>query len=290
MSFNPGTGLVYIPEHFQPMVYAAIEDFKWKPDEDNTRINYNASGDFKMVAYQVKDPGDTIATESLLAWDPVAQKAVWKVTEGAPDGGTLSTPELLFQGTRTGYLKVYDAKTGKKLKEIFTGTGIMAAPTSYMVDGEQYVAVMAGYGGAPTCCYPRDAAFYKYKNRGRIIAFKLGGTASPVPEPVVEIKTPEPPPITINQQLAQQGSYLYYVYCETCHGVIGARRTLHPELTKLTAAKHQLFENIVLGGMLAKNGMASFKNSLSKEDVNAIHQYLLSIQKKNYNKEQQSLK
>jgi hypothetical protein len=57
-----------------------------------------------------------------------------KVTDGAPDGGTLSTPELVFQGTRTGYLKVYDARTGKKLKEIFTGTGSWRrlAPTALM--------------------------------------------------------------------------------------------------------------------------------------------------------------
>ena len=80
---------------------------------------------------------------------------------GHLDGGILSTPGLIFQGTRTGYIKVYDAHTGEKLKEIFTGTGIMAAPVSYSLDGEQYISVMAGYGGAPTCCYPEDAAFHQ---------------------------------------------------------------------------------------------------------------------------------
>ncbi|CAN5739450.1 PQQ-dependent methanol/ethanol family dehydrogenase [soil metagenome] len=291
MSYNPGTGLVYIPEHCDPMVYTAISDAPWKPDEDNTEINYSAGANFKDVVNQVKEPTDTVRSESLMAWNPITQKAVWKVTAGAPDGGTLSTADLVFQGTRTGYLKVYNAKTGEILKEIFTGTGIMAAPTTYSVDGEQYVAVMAGYGGAPTCCYPGDAAFFKYKNRGRIIAFKLGGAATPLPALLDPIITPAPPETpVVNNQLLAKGSNLYYIYCETCHGIAGKHNSLHPDLLKLTIAKHQLFEKIVLDGMLSSSGMASFKNSLSKQDAEAIHHYILSLQQAAYKKQQANLK
>jgi quinohemoprotein ethanol dehydrogenase len=287
MSYNPNTGLVYIPEHTVPMVYeAASKTYTWKPDEEGTAINYNQLFNYQAVKQQVKQAEDTMQSESLVAWDPLTQKAVWKVSEGAPDGGTLSTQELVFQGTRTGYLKVYEAQTGKMLKEIFTGTGIMAAPTTYSIDGEQYVAVMAGYGGAPTCCYPADAAFYTYENRGRIIAFKVGGIATPLPPLRTAIKTPPPPDTPLKEELLAKGSTLYYTYCETCHGIVGKHYSLHPDLTKLPVAKHQLFNNIVLGGILAKNGMASFSNSLNEQDVEAIHQYLIKLQQDLYKKQE----
>ena len=88
----------------------------------------------------------------LLAWDPENQKEVWRVNMTTIDfnGGVLSTgSNLVFEGTVDGFLVVYDALTGKELKRIETGTGIIAAPVAYEIDGEQYVAVMAGYGGAP---------------------------------------------------------------------------------------------------------------------------------------------
>jgi quinohemoprotein ethanol dehydrogenase len=277
---------VYIPEHSQAFVYEAIDKTDWKPDEDNTLLNYNEMSNFAKVRSQVKNPDDTMPSESLLAWNPVTQKEVWRVKNEAPDGGILSAGGLVFQGTRTGYLKVYDAQTGKKLKEIFTGTGIMAAPTTYSIDGEQYVAVMAGYGGAPTCCYPGDAAFYTYENVGRIIAFKLGGTTTPLPPLRKEISTPEPPPTPIDETLFAKGKNLYYIYCETCHGVAGKHFSLHPDLLKLTLAKHMVFKDIVLGGLLAKSGMASFKNSLNDSDVEAIHQYILKLQKDAFERQQ----
>jgi quinohemoprotein ethanol dehydrogenase len=286
MSYNPSTGLVYIPEHTVPLVYEMDSpSYSWKQDQENVGINYNQLMNYSVIKDQVKQATDTISSESLLAWNPVTQKAVWKVSDGAPDGGTLATRSLVFQGTRTGYLKVYDALTGKKLKEIFTGTGIMAAPTTYSLDGEQYVAVMAGYGGAPMCCYPPDAAFHTYENKGRILAFKLGGGTTPLPprRTVPELTEPagDTPPEPTQVAL---GKRLYYNYCETCHGIIGVTTTLHPDLTRLPDATHKAFKDIVWGGLLAKNGMASFRNTLSEKDVEAIHQYLIQAQQDSYKK------
>ena len=290
MSFNPLTGLVYIPEHNNPMVYKHTKEYNWKPDKESTALDFSILFDFKSIKHQVKDSTDTISSESLLAWNPVTQKAAWKVTGEAPDGGILSTAGLVFQGTRTGFLKVYDAYTGEKLKEIFTGTGIMAAPVSYSLDGEQYISVMAGYGGAPMCCYPADAVFHQYENVGRILTFKLGGVATPLPAVTKEIATPAPPAGEIRHELISKGSLQYYLYCEACHGIVGLpRSSLHPDLTKLAEAKHKLFKEIVLGGLLAQNGMASFSNSLSVEDVEAIHAYLLEAQMKSYAKESSDL-
>ncbi len=289
MSYNPVTGLVYIPERSVPQVFKAFENYKYRDDVDNTAIDYGQMYKFKKnVPDQITKAEDTLRTESLLAWNPITQQTAWKVMDGAPDGGTMSTAELVFQGTRTGYFNVFDARTGEKLKSIFTGTGIMAGPTTYMVNGEQYVAVMAAYGGAETAAYLPDAAFFQYQNKGRILAFKLGGGETPVAPKRTPIETPQPPSgIKIKNDLIAKGAAIYESYCETCHGRFGDRHlSQHPDLSKLTEAKHQFFNDIVLKGILSQNGMASFSNSLSEDDVDAIHHFLLSTQTDLYSKQE----
>lgn len=284
MSFNPKTGLVYIPEHSWAIVYAAVENYEWEPDANNTGIDYSVMGNYSLVIDQIKESQDTLYSESLLAWDPVTQKAAWKISDGAPDGGTLSTPELVFQGTRTGYLKVYDARTGQKLKEIFTGTGMMAAPMTYSIDGEQYVAVMAAQGGAPVPYYPPDAVLWQYKNYGRILAFKLDGEEVPLPEKTQKVKTPKPPDVQIDPSLAEAGGPLYWKYCAACHGALGEyHASQHPDLAKMLQGTHNQFSQIVLEGLLSQNGMASFSNSLTEEEVESIHHFLIREQHKLYN-------
>jgi quinohemoprotein ethanol dehydrogenase len=292
MSYNPVTGLVYMPERSVPQVFKTFETYQWLPDVDNTNLDYANMFKFKKnVADQVKQAEDTLRSESLLAWNPVTQKAAWKFTEGGPDGGTMSTPELVFQGTRTGYFNVHDANTGEKLKSIFTGTGIMAAPSTYRIDGEQYVVVMAGYGGAETSAYLPDAIAFQFENKGRIIAFKLGGGETPVPPKKKPIDTPAPPAVEIKTQLLERGAALYDFYCFICHGNFGDKHlSQHPDLSKLTEAKHQTFNDIVLKGILSQNGMASFSNSLSEADVEAIHHFLLKKQAEGYLKEKLSKK
>jgi alcohol dehydrogenase (cytochrome c) len=84
------------------------------------------------------------------ALDPATGKIVWEVKDLAPLwGGALATAgNLVFWGTADGYLKAADAKTGKVLWQFQTGTGIIAPPITWEQDGEQYIAVAAGWGGA----------------------------------------------------------------------------------------------------------------------------------------------
>ena len=289
MSYNPNTGLVYIPERSVPQVFKTFDTYQWLPDVDNTNLDYAEMYKFrKHVLDQVKNAEDTIRAENLLAWNPITQQVAWKFPEGGPDGGTMSTPELVFQGTRTGYLNVHNAKTGEKLKSIFTGNGIMAAPTTYSIDGEQYVAVMAAYGGAETSGYLPDAVIYQYENKARILAFKLGGGETPLPPKLKPTETPAPPPaMKIREDLIERGAYLYNFYCDICHGKFGDRHlSQHPDLSKLPEAKHLLFNDILLKGILSQNGMANFSNSLSEADVEAIHSFLLKKQTELYAKSQ----
>src|SRR6202451_905557 len=95
---------------------------------------------------------------------------------------------LVFQGRGSGELWVYAADTGKVLKVIQTGSHIMAAPMTYAVNGEQFVAVQVGYGGTAITVgpIPPSSAALKYQNTNRIIAFKIGGGAVPTPDARLE--------------------------------------------------------------------------------------------------------
>jgi quinohemoprotein ethanol dehydrogenase len=85
----------------------------------------------------------------LIAWDPVKQKEAWKQEYVAPwNGGTLTTAgNLVFQGTADGRFIAYNATSGEKLWESPTGSGVVAAASTYMLDGKQYVSIAVGWGG-----------------------------------------------------------------------------------------------------------------------------------------------
>jgi quinohemoprotein ethanol dehydrogenase len=136
MSFNPTTGLVYIPAHEIPYFFKRDPNFKYLPGAWNLAIDMNVGERFPRE----------LVSGHLLAWDPIAQKEVWRAQYTSPwNGGTLTTAgNLVFHGTAHGTFAAYRATDGKLLFEAPAGTGIVAAPVTYRVDGEQYVTVMAG--------------------------------------------------------------------------------------------------------------------------------------------------
>jgi quinohemoprotein ethanol dehydrogenase len=149
---------------------------------------------------------------------------------------------------------------------------------------------MAAYGGAETAAYLPDAVAFQYENKGRVITFKLGGGETPLPPKLKPIATPAPPDTKIKEELLAKGASIYVAYCETCHGGFGDRHlSQHPDLSKLQVAKHQLFNDIVLGGILSKNGMSNFSNSLNADDVEAIHHFLLKRQTELYAKQEANI-
>jgi quinohemoprotein ethanol dehydrogenase len=284
MSYSPKTQLAYIPSLHFPFIYSAGPEFKYSRD-DNTGVSMLPVSVYKRQQVQQKinswkDPG---ADEgALIGWDPVLQKERWRVKMTIPNfnGGVLSTAgNLVFQGTTDGYFVVYQAETGKEIKRIETGTGIMAAPMTYSVDGEQYVAVMAGFGGAELWLPPDGTASYKYQNNGRILVYKLGGGPTPMPPPVVSIPIPEPPATKYSKAMIDQGGALYGKYCGTCHGRFGSDHgSMYPDLSKMNAAVHGQFKDIVLKGILSPYGMASFSDVLSEKDVESLHAFLTAKQ------------
>jgi quinohemoprotein ethanol dehydrogenase len=144
---------------------------------------------------------------------------------------------------------------------------------TYSVRGEQYIAAMAGYGGGTLFMpFPADSAARNYGNAGRIVAFKLGGSAVPKPPRRVEEPLQKPPPREGSATSIASGEVLYNRFCGRCH-VFGIG--LLPDLRRLAAPTHQLFYEIVLNGAYRAKGMGRWDDVLSQADAESIHAYLL---------------
>jgi quinohemoprotein ethanol dehydrogenase len=165
---------------------------------------------------------------------------------------------------------------GQKLWEFDAGTGIMAPPATYLVDGVQYVTLMVGWGGAAGLVNPPGMGPIK-PGFGRILTFAIGGT-SQLEVPPFGHKEPPAPTIHMNasQESLREGKSLYATFCYRCHGVNAVAGAAIPDLRYSTAQVHQQFAAIVLGGARESRGMPSYSDLLTREQVRTIQAYVLS--------------
>jgi quinohemoprotein ethanol dehydrogenase len=294
MSYSAQTRLVYIPVIDVPTIWIDLL-------HNGSRVKY-IEGFFTVqgiIPDDTYDPVDVArlfgpvpareaikamrhvnpVRELIRAWDPVAQKAVWEHETSTGirgyDGGVMSSGgNLVFQGRGSGDLWVYAADSGKVLKVIKTGSHIMAAPMSYAVNGEQYVAVQVGYGGSAITVapIPPSSAARKYQNTNRIIAFKLGGGAVPTPPLRKEPPLLAPPKQTATKAQIDAGEIKFIEQCMRCHQ-LGPSST--PDLRRLNDGLHVAFKDIVMKGVLAPAGMERFSDLLSDQDADDVHAYLI---------------
>jgi quinohemoprotein ethanol dehydrogenase len=222
-------------------------------------------------------PNDPPFRSVLKAWDPVAGKLVWQ-SAAKPywGGGVLSTASgVVFQGAADGSFSAYDAKDGRVLRSIDTGTGMMAGPISYELDGVQYVAVLAGFGGAMNQIgYPPGAAALRYQNSERLLVFKLNGGAVSLPPARQRELQPLPAATSTDPAVIAHGMSLIG-RCAVCHGFRGIPNG-YPDLWNLPPGAHAAFQTIVLEGALSYAGMPSFKDVLSADDVKALQAFIIS--------------
>jgi quinohemoprotein ethanol dehydrogenase len=191
------------------------------------------------------------------------------------NGGLLTTrSNLVFQGTGTGRFVAYLADSGEKVWEHDVGNGIIAPPVSYEIDGEQYIAVMAGWGGAVGLIFAQPEAVGG--GTGRLLVYKLGGKAV-LPEKDARLpEFPTPPMRPANEESVAKGSSLYNKHCLRCHGFGVMSTGLITDLRFMTEASHKLFDDIVLGGIFSSLGMVSFSDVLSSDDADDIHNYIIN--------------
>lgn len=272
MSFHPGTGLVYLPVRDMGSVFGANQDWEFQPGYWNTGLD--------TVAFATSAADVDLSVEAfLLAWDPVKRREAWRVPHvTAFNGGTLSTAgNLVFEGSADGRFVAYRATDGKTLWQSPVGTGVMAGPVAYQVDGEQYVAIAAGWGASFALSGGDAALKAGVRGGGRVLSFKLGGQAplppgraplGPVPMPSYEVAATDAE--------LQIGLALYSEHCTVCHGpmAVGGGSGV-PDLRYSTAATHAIFPAIVLDGMLEPAGMPKFNDIFEPDETRAIQAFVL---------------
>jgi glucose dehydrogenase len=258
MSYSPQTKLVYIPATTHWQLTGALE----------ARQKFLAENPDAKTGF----------TGRLTAWDPVAQREVWRSEEFInPSGGVQVTAgalatagNLVFHGNlpRREFV-AYRATDGKPLWRFDTRTAVLAGAISYEVDREQYVALAVG-GPVPGGYYAPNGA--------RLLVFKLGGnTVLPDLPPFTE-RPIAPPAQFADAGTIQRGAAVFEAQCQNCHGRNGAARSTFPDLRRSPALQSQtLLDTIVLEGVLAERGMASFRDYLKSGDTVALRAYLISV-------------
>ncbi len=276
MSYSPQTGLVYIPAQDVGFVY--MHDAKYKPEP----VGFNIGID-KVAVRMPDDPQMKAAALStvrgyLKAWDPVTQEARWTVEHpGAWNGGILSTAgNLVFQGNVGGEFVAYNAADGTKLWSFPAQTGIVAAPATYAIGEEQYIVVVAGWGGT----YAISGGDASRKggpaiNRSRVLAFKLGATGQ-LPEPVPAAAPVQPPEASKDTKLIEHGIAVYHTHCSVCHGDSAVGGGVLPDLRWSAMNRDAAaWKEVVINGARKDRGMVSFAPVLSEADADAARQYVI---------------
>lgn len=279
MSYSPRTGLVYIPAQEIGGLYETDPAFTPQAKGVNLGI--------KLTAFAAPDEPKALAAVRkslkgyLIAWDPKTQKEVWRAPHSGPwNGGVLSTAgDLVFQGDVDGFFNIYDAKSGRKLWSFDTGSAISAAPVTYSVNGRQYVTVLAGWGTVAAQSTGKlgwDSRGARV-NKSRVLTFALDGKqALPAREPLPS-RTLSPPPRFGSADTIKYGEWAYARTCLNCHGGGAVAAGRAPDLRYSAAlGNDDAWKAILIDGALADNGMVSFKEDYTPEQLNAIRAYIVS--------------
>ncbi|WP_420598247.1 PQQ-dependent methanol/ethanol family dehydrogenase [Neptuniibacter sp.] len=163
VSYSQDTGLFYVPSN------------EWAMDIWNEPTAYKKGAAYLGAGFTIKPMNDEYIGV-LRAMDPKTGKEVWRKTNYAPLwGGVLTTKgNLVFYGTPEGYLLGLDAKTGEEVYKFNTGSGIVGSPITWEQDGEQYLSVVSGWGGAVPLWGGEVAKRVKHLNQGGTVwTFKL---------------------------------------------------------------------------------------------------------------------
>lgn len=269
MSFNPQTGLVYLPAQNVPL--NLMDDKNWS--HNSNLPGQPASGlGWNTAMFANAQPPQSKPFGRLIAWDPVQQKEVWRQEQVSPwNGGTLTTAgDLVFQGTADGRFVAYNAKTGEKLWEKATGTGVVAAPVTYVIDGKQYVSIAVGWGGV----YGQATRATDRQGPGTVYTYAIGGTAK-APDFVQYQQGALLQGVKYDPANAKEGTLLYVSNCVFCHGVPGVDRG--GNIKNLGYSATEVIANLdkfLFKGPGTANGMPDFTGKLTSEQVEKIKAFI----------------
>ncbi|WP_421793714.1 PQQ-dependent dehydrogenase, methanol/ethanol family [Hydrocarboniphaga effusa] len=274
MSFSPRTGLVYLPIQEIPAFYEQDAAFQYRPQTFNLG-SYSAKNAIpddkaKLAAIRAALQG------ALIAWDPVAQREVWRAPQPGPaTAGTLATAgDLVFEGTPAGLFEAFDAKSGARLWKFQAQTAIVGSPISYRVNGEQYVLVVSGAGGGYGLTSPFNDDTRKKPN-GRVLAFKLGGKAALPAFEAPDLAPVVTPADRFTDAQRARGERVFETTCGWCHGAAAMSGGVLPDLRRSPMLlSQQGWRAVVIDGALQQRGMVSFVQTLTPEDAEAVRAYV----------------
>jgi alcohol dehydrogenase (cytochrome c) len=165
MAYSPKTELFYVPAN------------EWGMDIWNEPVTYKKGAAYLGAGFTIK-PLNEDYIGALRAIDPRTGKVKWEQKNNAPLwAGVMTTAGgLVFTGTPEGYLKAFDDETGEELWKFQTGSGVVGCPITWEQDGEQFIAVPSGWGGAVPLWGGEVAKTVKFLNQGGSLwVFKLSG-------------------------------------------------------------------------------------------------------------------
>jgi PQQ-dependent dehydrogenase (methanol/ethanol family) len=273
MSFSPNTGLVYLPAQDMALGYAHDANAEVREGFGNLGLTFEPLPDDPAVRAAIR----AASRGMLLAWDPVAQREVWRSDRRGPwNGGTLTTGGgLVFQGTGDGRFLALDAKSGETLWSADNQAATLAGPISYEAGGEQHIAVTAGYGGSFFLIEAFLGPAEGHALNGRVYVFKLGGTAA---RPVLNLRRapmPAPPAIAVTPDEYARGARLYERNCTVCHGVAALSGGVLPDLRRSIRLQDAgAWRRVVVDGELAALGMPRFGKYVTSADGELIRAYV----------------
>jgi len=269
MSFNPQTGLVYLPAQGIPV--RLVEDKTWThnanvPGRPMVGLGWNLSFNFDA------DPPKNLPFGRLIAWDPVKQKEAWRAEYVAPwNGGTLTTAgNLVFQGSADGRFIAYNATTGEKLWEKPVGSGAVAAASTYMIDGKQYVSIAVGWGGV----FGITARATELESPGTVYTFAIDGNA-PAPAFVKYQTEGLLAGVAYDPKDVGEGTLLFLSNCVLCHGVPGVDKG--GNIRNLGYVSKETIANLkdfVFKGPFGDQGMPDFTGKLKEEDIPKLQAFI----------------
>ena len=269
MSFNPGTGLVYIPTMDQGRVYVDPAGMKGWRHLDGQRLSTGTGAPPAGVV------PDRPATSFLLAWNPATQTEAWRVPMPGirGSGGTATTAgNLLFAGNAGGKFVAYAATSGKPLWSFDAQTAVMAPPITYRAKGRQYVSVIAGARFASPVGLTRE---WNYRTQQwRLLTFALDGTAklpatTPIDTPILD-----DPAFRLDPARAEAGGVVYAQRCSICHGANAVSGGTAPDLLQSgIPLDGAALRSVLHDGILIERGMPRFEE-LSEREIGDLQHYL----------------
>ncbi|MCW2411468.1 MULTISPECIES: PQQ-dependent dehydrogenase, methanol/ethanol family [unclassified Sphingobium] len=273
MSYSPKTGLVYLSAQEQGSIYANQPDgaYQYVRGRNNTGFDHANQPDLRKQLMN-----EIMASEKgyLLAWNPATQSEAWRVPYPHPgSGGVLTTAgNILVQPTINKTVAIYRADNGRKLWEMNVDQAGVAGAMTYMIDGEQYIALNVGWGGSPVYNLAKDGPF-RFAT-AKLLVFKLDAKGVTLPPMKTQEETAYLPRQRIPTEVAARGAALYGETCNRCHGdnAVGGIK----DLRRMSKDAHDGFLDIVLNGTLLHKGMPNFSGVLTKAQAEDIHGYLIT--------------